>query len=100
MIETITLADGTKAPLVTSENFLVDFGPSTRQPAKDTWLAAFKLAVNQTSERTQGIAVAPVEVMAWGASGRTVLRIWAPDPVQLVIDTELAMQDGPKVVLL
>jgi hypothetical protein len=98
-MQTMTI-DGQPVPVITSQVFLVDFGPNTGQIAKDTWLATWKLALNHVVAASQIVTVCPVDVLAWGSSGRTVLRVWAPDPERAVYDAEHAMCDGPKVVLL
>lgn len=98
-IETVQI-NGEAVPVIQNEVFLVDFGPATGQQAKITWLAQFRMTLNEVCGKTQGITVAPVDVLAWGKTGRTVLRVYAPDPTFLVYDAEIAMQDGPKVVLL
>lgn len=96
-IETMTIA-GETAPVIHSEHFLVDFGP-TPLSGRTTWLAQFRAALAQVTP-IPGLPI-PVEVVASGKTGRTVLRIWAPDPTAVVYAAE-ALRDGegPKVVLL
>lgn len=80
-------------PLVTHENFVADFGP-TAGPAIASWLEQFKLTLRQVDERTVP------EILAIGKTGRVVIRVWSPNPVEAVYTAEQLVQDGPKVVLL
>jgi hypothetical protein len=98
-MNTMTI-DGVPVPIITSEVFLVDFGPETSKLAKQNWLAHFRSALDSATAATQGIPIAPVEIIGWGKSGRTVLKVWAPDPTAAVYEAERRMQDGPKVVAL
>jgi hypothetical protein len=97
MIET-KMIDGTPVPLVRSAAFLVDLGP-TDTAAKLSWLASFRLTLNQAVTQDQMLTVCPVDVVADSkTSGRMVLRVWAPDPLAAVTTArELADGDGPEV---
>lgn len=97
-MQTMTFPDGTEVPVAVADNFLVDFGPTSRA-ATDTWLEQYRAVLNAYGKATWGIPV-PVEVMARGKTGRTVLRIWAPDPAAAVLAAETQLDDGPKVVIL
>lgn len=98
-IETMTI-DGEDIPVIHSENFLVDFGPLTGEQARKTWVEHFRAVLMAIGARDLGGLPVPVEIVASGRTGRTVLRIYAPDPVGVVFAAEQSMQDGPKVVVL
>jgi len=95
-MQTKTLSDGTEAPVIQPENFLVDFGP-TGPEAVDTWLAQYRAVLNAYGKRVWNLPV-PVEVMARGKTGRMVIRVFAPDATEAVFEAEKVLDDGPKVV--
>jgi hypothetical protein len=96
----VTMPDGTGAPLIDNGYFLVDFGP-TGEVGVNSWLAQFQAALTKVGQDEWNGLPVPVEVVARGRSGRTILRIFAPDPTGAVYAAELAMDgDGPKVCAL
>lgn len=83
--------------VVRSAYFLVDFGQATGLTAIDSWMCHFRAALDAVSrEEWKGLLI-PMEVTARGRSGRTVLRVFAPDPDRAVEVASAAMQDGPSV---
>lgn len=98
-MQTMTI-DGQEVPVIVHENFLVDLGP-TPQSGRETWVRQFRCTLNQIGQRDFGGLPIPVEVLASSSkSGRTVLRVWAPDPVQAVEAARELLDDGPWVGLL
>lgn len=94
MIETMEI-DGQQVPVIQSALFLVDLG-ETPASGQVTWFALFRSVLEQVVSETQGVPVAPVDVMTRG-TGRMVLRIWAPDPDAAVLAVRERMDDGPEV---
>jgi hypothetical protein len=85
----------TDAPMVTSGIYLVDFG-ATPDSGRRTWLSQFQIMISEVGRREWKLPV-PVEDVAVGRSGRTVLRIWAPDPDHAVKIAQDMLDDGPQV---
>jgi hypothetical protein len=85
-----TLADG--SPLIRSEAFLVDLGP-TPESGRSAWYQGFKAALTRVDPFTVP------EVLALGKTGRMVIKIWSPNPREAVYEVDrLTDGDGPKVV--
>lgn len=95
----LTTDDGRAIPIVISDNFLVDFGP-TPEVGITTWLMQYRAVLNEVGQREFGGIPVPMEVLARGRSGRTVIRVLAPDPTLAVWSAEKLLDDGPKVVAL
>jgi hypothetical protein len=96
-MQTMTI-NGEKIPVIVSSTYLVDLGPL---PAADrpVWLARFRAALRESGAEIWQLPV-PVDLVASGRYGRTVLRIWAPDPDRALFAAEGRMDGAPKVVAL
>lgn len=102
-MQTVTeIIDGTptEVPVILNAAYLVDFGP-TPESGRRAWIEQYRATLTEVGKREFGGLPIPLEVLAVGRYGRTVLRVFAPDPDKAVFAAErLTDGDGPKVAAL